>query len=706
MDADAIRLTTLVDDLPGVDVALARGLHAMGLRCVADLLLHLPMRHERMRFDRSIADLQSLGESEALPRETVELTGEIISVRPGFRRRSPTEAVIDDGTGAMTLTFFNQPWMARRLEAGRNVLVTGEPRLHRGRVQITNPRVAAAPSKSPAAPLLQRDLELHAVYPASEAVPSRAIAGLIAGILQPATALLEDHLDGTFREQRNLPALSESYRRMHRPDHADEIPPARRRLAYDELLLLQLGVAMRRHRRRTTQKAPPLAVTEDIIERIKTRLPFSLTDAQQRVLGEIAGDLSSSVPMNRLLQGDVGSGKTAVALAAMLLAVATGAQAALIAPTELLAEQHMATIRAMLDDSNVQFELLTGSTSTAGGRVLLERLREGDIDVLVGTHALFGQRVAFGNLAIVVIDEQHRFGVHQRSMLHSAAAGPDGRPHQLVMTATPIPRTMSLSIFGDLEVSIIDERPPGRRPITTRHVTRDDVDRVYEHVAHRAGKGEQAWIVVPVIDEGAADLTALHSHLEALAAGPLRELRLDAMHGRLRAHERDAIMTRFRAGELDVLVCTTVIEVGVDVPGATTIVIEDADRFGLAQLHQLRGRVGRGDKPGLCVLVADAVTDEGRARIEAMVETDDGFRIAERDLAIRGPGELFGTRQSGMPPFRVADLQLDRDLLRMARSDAFDLIDRDPELADPGHALMRRRLLKAHGRWMGLGDVG
>ncbi len=706
MDAAAIHLTTLVDDLPGVEPAVSLGLHGMGLRCVADLLLHLPQRYDRLRFDRTIADLQTLGHNGSLPREIVELTGEIVSMRPGFRRRTPTEAVIDDGTAAMTLTFFNQPWMARKLQVGSTVLVTGEPRLYKAQLQMSNPRVSAATNASAELHSMARDLELRGVYTASEAVPSRTIAAIINRILDSAVGLLDDHLSDTFRAARNLPTLAESYRHLHRPEHGDDIPPARRRLAYDELFLLQLGVAMRRHHRQTTLRAPALSVSAAIVDRIKSRLPFTLTSAQARVLGEISGDLERTVPMNRLLQGDVGSGKTAVAAASMLLAVATGAQAVLVAPTELLAEQHMSTIRNMLDDSDVNFELLTGSTKPATRRVLLERLREGDIDVLIGTHALFNESVSFRNLALAVIDEQHRFGVHQRAMLRNAGDTDQQRPHQLVMTATPIPRTMSLSIFGDLDVSIIDERPPGRLGIITRHVEPSETDRVYAHLAERAGRGELAWIVVPVIDESAAALTDLQSHLNRLRAGPLRALRLDAMHGRLPADERDDIMARFRVGELDALVCTTVIEVGVDVPKATMIVIENADRFGLAQLHQLRGRVGRGEKAGLCVLVSEPATDDGRDRIEAMVETEDGFRIAERDLAIRGPGELFGIRQSGMPPFRVADLQRDRDLLRMARTDALALIESDPELEDPTHALLRRRLLKAHGQWMGLGDVG
>ncbi len=700
-----MQLTTSVTYLPAVDVPTARGLLQMQLRCVADLILHLPTRYERFRPGRTIEALAALMDTGTLPAEHVELHGELVSVRPGFRRRTPTEAVLDDGTGTITLTFFNQPWMARKLQAGATVLASGLPKVHRGSLQLTNPKIRSARDAALVMPDGDDTVQLTPVYPASEAVPSRTIAAVIDAILDEATSLLDDHLTDEHRHANNLMLLSDAWRTMHRPSHEEDVPPARRRLAYDELLLLQLGVAMRRDLRDRTLKAPPLQVNEAIVSRIEQRLPFTLTRAQDRVLGEIADDLSKARPMNRLLQGDVGSGKTAVAAGAMLLAVADGAQAVLVAPTELLAEQHMSTLRTMLDDSRVRFELLTGSVKTSTRRVLLERLIEGDIDILVGTHALLSQGVQFKNLALAVIDEQHRFGVQQRSELGTKGDSAVHRPHQLVMTATPIPRTLSVKWFGDLDVSVIDERPPGRKPIRTRHVSARDADAVYGHLAERAASGAQAWIVVPVIDESERGLTDLNSHLERLAEGPLRGLRLAAMHGRLPADERDAVMSRFHAGELDALVCTTVIEVGVDVPNAGMIVIENAAQFGLAQLHQLRGRVGRGDVQGECVLIADPTTEDGTARINAMLDTDDGFRIAEHDLAIRGVGELFGTRQSGMPPFRVADLQRDMALLQLARTHADAMVAADPDLAAPESVLLRRRLLKAHGRWMGLGDV-
>jgi ATP-dependent DNA helicase RecG len=351
-------------------------------------------------------------------------------------------------------------------------------------------------------------------------------------------------------------------------------------------------------------------------------------------------------------------------------------------------------------------ELFTGSLGAPARRALVKDIADGSVDIVIGTHAVLTSDVMFRDLAVAVTDEQHRFGVRQRASLRDKAADETRSPHQLVMTATPIPRTLSLTIFGDLDISIIDELPPGRVPVATSTVDRSAAEGIYEDIATRVRKGERAFIVVPVIDESESGLTDLRSHLKMLATGPLRTCRVEAMHGRLEQPERDDVMDRFRRGDLDVLVATTVIEVGVDVPEATVMVIENADRFGLAQLHQLRGRVGRGQQVGRCVLIANPSTDEGRQRLAAMVDTTDGFRIAERDLAIRGPGELFGSKQSGAPPFRIAELPRDMELLALARRDAEEWIIRDPLLTQPEHSLLRTRLLKAHGKWLGLGDVG
>jgi ATP-dependent DNA helicase RecG len=500
--------------------------------------------------------------------------------------------------------------------------------------------------------------------------------------------------------------LADAYRAAHAPKDEAEARRARERLAFDELLLLQLGVMMRRHHLRERLRAPALRWDDEIDARIRERFPFPLTSAQSTVIREIASDIAREGPMNRLLQGDVGAGKTVVALYGMLQATATGHQACLMAPTELLAEQHLASIRRMLVDSDVEIVLLTGGLPAAVRRERLERIASGEVDIVVGTHALLTESVRFKSLALAVVDEQHRFGVVQRAALREKSASEDLVPHVLVMTATPIPRTLSLTLFGDLDVSVIDERLPGRSPVVTRVVGEDKRDDVYGYVAERLAKGEQAYVVVPAIDESDAGLADVHSHLERLASGALSGCTIEPMHGRLDAAERDAAMQRFRDGTTQCLVATVVIEVGVDVPNATVMVVEHAERFGLAQLHQLRGRVGRGNLRGVCALIGTPTTDDATRRLEAIASTEDGFAIAELDLGIRGPGELFGARQSGLPPFKVADLVRDIDLLNQARTDAAAWIERSPELKAPEEALLRRKLMLVYGEALGIGDVG
>jgi ATP-dependent DNA helicase RecG len=706
MTTDTLTLTTSIADLPGSEPNTVAAMNRLGLRCVADLLLHMPNRYRRSRPWQPIAGVAAAAEHETS--DEMEVHGEIVSVERGFGRAAKVEAVIEDDSGEIDLVFFNQPWIQRKLHPGMKVRATGRPRVYKSRVQIANPQWRRIDDDATLiAPVVDTsESELTPVYPASEELPSERIAAVIDATLDRATSLLDDHLPDDYRTSHGLPTLSTAYLHLHRPQLEEQIDSARRRLILDELLMLQLGVMMKRFHRRTHLHAEPLPMTADVSQRIAARIPFTPTAAQQRVMGEIVDDLIQSIPMNRLLQGDVGSGKTIVALAAMLQAVAHGRQAALIVPTELLAEQHERTLRQFLQNAPLRMGLLTGSLGAAGRRNLVKAIADGDIDIVIGTHAVLTEDVVFRDLAVAVTDEQHRFGVRQRASLRDKAADPSRSPHQLVMTATPIPRTLSLTIFGDLDVSIIDEMPPGRVPVHTVAIDRAGASGVYEDIAARVRDGARAFVVVPVIDESEAGLTDLHSHRAMLAEGPLHACRVEAMHGRLDQHARDDVMERFRRGDIDVLVSTTVIEVGVDVPEATVMVIEDADRFGLAQLHQLRGRVGRGERAGRCVLIAEPATDEGRQRIAAMVETTDGFLIAERDLAIRGPGELFGARQSGMPPFRIAALPRDMELLALARRDAEAWIEQDPLLTAPENALLRTRLLKAHGQWLGLGDVG
>ena len=697
-----LTLTTNIAAVAGVNLRQAESFRRLGIRCVADLILHLPVRYEHELAETSIAQVQE--QADALGDEvTLSVCGEVVMVRSvPARGRRRVELTIQDDTAALRATWFNMPWLAEKLRPGLVVRLIGRIGRHRDLLQMVNPRWELVDAAEPKTPRAER---YRPIYPAGDDLPSWQIERAVGEVLPAALAQLDDHLHEAYRASRALPALADAYRMMHRPDDPDEPKRARRRLALDELLLLQLAVMLKRRHRRRSLRAPALKHSAAIDRHIVARFPFELTESQRGVIEEIAADLGTETPMNRLLQGDVGAGKTVVALYGMLMAVASGHQAALMAPTELLAEQHGASIGGMLRGGRVSIDVLTGSLSVAQRRDVLRRLEAGEIDLLIGTHALLTEHVRFKSLALAVVDEQHRFGVHQRATIRSK--GRDGRtvPHTLVMTATPIPRTLSLTVFGDLDVSTIRGMPPGRRPVTTRVRDFTAADKVYAHVADRLAKGEQAYIVVPVIDESDLGLTAVHSHLEALSKGHLRKHRLAALHGRLSRDERDEIMGRFRDGAIDALVTTTVIEVGVDVPNASIMVIEHARRFGLAQLHQLRGRIARATRKSLCVLLADSPTPEAEARLDAIASTTDGFVIAEKDLEIRGPGELFGAKQSGIPPFRVTELPRDMELLQLARRHAIAWVRENPTLSGDRDALLRQRLLKAYGKALGLGDV-
>ncbi len=698
-----LELTSPLVDVPGISERLARDLSTLGLRAVGQLVAHLPHRHEREEPEAPIAELE--------PETTVSARGEITACRlAGFGKRARFEAVLHDGTGRLDLVWFNAPYLRGKLHPGEHIRVQGKAKRFKSGIQIANPRFEVIdPDDEGSAEVEAR---LRPVYPASERVSSRAIELAVQRILPIALPLIDDHLPEALRKERNLPELREAYRAQHAPSDEDEVAASRRRLAYDELLLMQLGVAMKRHHLRDTQRAPALRSSDAVHRRIRDRLPFELTKAQSRVVGELTDDLTRDVPTNRMIQGDVGSGKTMVALYAMLLAVESGHQAAMMAPTEILAEQHFESISSTLGGDGPRVELLTGAASDADRASILRGLASGEIDLLIGTHALLTESVVFKSLAVAIIDEQHRFGVHQRSLLRSKgeSGGQDGEgltPHVVVMTATPIPRTLSLTLFGDLDVSTIDQLPPGRQPIETATATPDDRGEVYARVRSAIEAGDQAYVVVPAIDANdEIGLVGVREITHELETRLLDGVRIATVHGRLKRATREHIMERFRRGLIDVLVATTVIEVGVDVPNATVMVVEQADRFGLAQLHQLRGRVGRGSKPSWCCLVSDPKTPDGAERLRVLTESRDGFRIAERDFELRGPGEIFGARQSGIPPFRVADLAKDTDLLILARRDAQDWVNHSPTLSNPNEQILRRRVLKTHGTWIGLGDVG
>ena len=692
---DQLELTTPLAMVAGVRRDHADALARIGVRAVAHLLDHLPHRHERELAESSIASIT--------PGELCTVRGEITATRlmgPRFARRGGPkprfEAVLADDDSRLDLVWFNQAFLRDRIRPGMRLRVQGKATERGPGLQMANPVwEMLEDDDEPTA----REARLRPIYPATEGATPRQIAHIAEMVVPAALRLIEDHLPEDFRRERALPTLADAYRMMHAPESEAEIEEARRRLVYDELLLLQLGMRLRRERARAAAPAAALERTDDIDARVCARIPFALTAAQARVVEEITADLAKPEPAHRLVQGDVGSGKTVVALYAMLLAAAHGHQAAMMAPTELLAEQHYRSIEQMLSGSRVRLARLTGAMDATERTDVERALAAGEIDLVVGTHALIAGGITFASLAVAVIDEQHRFGVGQRGKLGSGEESPDVRlsadgitPHTLVMTATPIPRTLATALFGELEVSVIDELPPGRTPVQTAVVPPSRRTAVYDRLRTRLEAGEQAFIVVPAIDTGDGELIDLRSLEKELGEGPLHGLRLGVMHGRLKSDTRAAVMERFRAGEIAALLATTVIEVGVDVPDATIMVIEHAERFGLAQLHQLRGRVGRGDKPGYCVLIGEPTTDEARARLDAMAATTDGFELAERDLAIRGPGEVLGLRQAGASPLRLADLERDHDLLAMARRDASTWAAASPDLDRPEDRLIARRL--------------
>ncbi|MEQ9616471.1 MAG: ATP-dependent DNA helicase RecG [Phycisphaerales bacterium] len=693
---DQLTLLTPIDEIPGVNAKTAPLFRRLGVRCLAHLINHLPFRHEREEAESTIEKLE-VG-------AVITTRGEITDTKlAGFGRKTRFMAALSDGTGTLELVFFNQTYLSRRLTPGTLLTVTGKLTQRDFVLQLVNPRWREIKDED-ASPAHER-ARLRPIYPATEDLPSHVIERVVEGVLDQGLALLDDHLPEDYRLSRELPSLRDAYRWYHRPADEAQLDEARRRLVFDELLLLQLGIHMKRAHLRRTLTAPSLDVTDELHGRILARIPFTLTPGQKSVIGHIRTDLAKGTPANRLIQGDVGAGKTVVALYAMLAAVALKHQAVLMAPTELLAEQHFLSITGLLEGSRVSLELLTGSLTASEREGAVHRIARGESDIVIGTHALLTDDVKFKSLASVVIDEQHRFGVEQRAVLRDKSIDHRAMPHIFVMTATPIPRTLALTIFGDLDVSTITGLPPGRTPVHTAHVPSQHAESVYAKVREHLDAGEQAYIVLPAIDDASTGLTTVRERLAWLEQGPLNGKRIAALHGRLDRATRDHIMHRFRGGSIDALVATTVIEVGVDVPNATVMVIEHAERFGLAQLHQLRGRVGRGAKPSSCYLIADPNTEEGEARIRVMTSTNDGFRIAEKDLEIRGPGEILGSRQSGALPFVLTEFPRDTELLMLARRDAEAWIEKSPLLHGGAEALLLRRLLKAHGESLDLTDV-
>jgi ATP-dependent DNA helicase RecG len=641
-----------LDALPGVGPAIRRRLAKLGLETVGDLLSHRPFRYEQPVDEVRIADLG--GDEE------VAIAGEVLSVRSRRRGRlQMLTARISDGSAAVSATWFNQPWLERQLRPGTHVRLRG--RQGRFGFDVKSHDLGDASATADFAP----------VYPASEEITPKKLRELVEAALPPAVV---DPLPAALKERERLPERGDALWALHRPRSLEEAEAGRRRLAFDELLALQVVIA-RRRREREDEVAPVLGSPGDLVGRYRESLPFQLTEHQEQAIVELDADLDRSVPMQRLLQGDVGSGKTVVAVYALLRAVENGRQGALMAPTETLAEQHFLTIDELCRGLEVSCGLLTNSVPKR------ERERAVSADVVVGTHALIQEGVELANLAVAVVDEQHRFGVEQRRALAGARS-----PHVLHMTATPIPRTLALTVYGDLAVSEIAKPPANRKPIATAWVTAEKSSEAYSRLRKHLDGGRQAYVVCPLIEESeTTQARAAEAEAERLRRAELRSYRVGLLHGRLRPVERRELMARFKARELDVLVATTVIEVGVDVPNATIMIVQEADRFGLAQLHQLRGRVGRGAEQSYCLLISrprEELTETAVARLEALVRTTDGFELAEVDLDIRGGGQLLGTRQSGLSDLHFARLREDRPLLERARAAADELADASGPLAD------------------------
>jgi ATP-dependent DNA helicase RecG len=587
------------------------------------------------------------------------------------------EATIYDQTGLLKAVWFNQAFRERQLAVGTEVALSGTLTRFRGSLQM----------QSPDADVLDRPSESLVTGRIMPVHPT--VGGIGPGYLRRAihSALLKarpmpDPIPLEMRDRLGLLDRDTAIGDIHFPDKIEAAEAARSRLVFDELFRLEIALAVRKHRQIDQAEGIPHDGDGSLVVAFLEALPYEMTGAQSRAIAEIQRDMAAPHPMHRLLQGEVGSGKTAVAMAALLTAVQGGFQGAVMAPTEVLADQHHIGLAPLAELVGVRMALLTGSSS--GRDETLEAVADGTVDVVVGTHALIQEGVVFSNLGVAVVDEQHRFGVHQRVELRDKAAG--RQPDMLIMTATPIPRTLSMTLYGDLDVTVLDEMPPGRVPSRTEAMSSDPaaLERVYSIIRSEVGEGRQAFVVCPLVEDSpklqAASATAEHERLSAI----LSDLRVELLHGQMKSADKESVMTRMRAGEIDVLVATTVIEVGIDIPNATVMVIEDADRFGLSQLHQLRGRVGRGEHPGRCLLVADPTTPEGEQRIAAMVQTTDGFRLAEEDLRIRGQGTVFGARQSGIADLKLADILADMDTLIVARREAFDLVAHDPELRDHG----------------------
>lgn len=696
-------LDTPVNFVKGVGPVVASKFEKLGVKTVRDLLYYFPHRHLDYSKLKKIAELKE-GEDQTI----IANVWQASEVKPGGRRS--TEAIVGDETGNMRVLWFNQPYIAKQLQTNTQIVLSGKVSLFNGRQQMISPEWEIVDGHD-----LRHTGRLVPVYPLTQGLYPRQVRRLMKDFIDKWAGDVPEFLPEDIRKRNNLLDLPDAISQAHYPDSEELKDRARVRLAFDELFLLQLGVMSRKRRWQLSRPGTAFEIKKDILERFFASLPYTLTTAQRKVLDEIMVDLKKSTPMIRLLQGEVGSGKTVVATAALLIAVANGFQAAFMAPTEILAEQHFGTLCGLLRNlgqeeggGNIRSysgflpkpliaALLIGDMKQAGKRKIQQQIANGEIDIVIGTHALVQKDLEFKNLGFAVVDEQHRFGVEQRGALREKGFN----PHMLVMTATPIPRTLALTLYGDLDLSVINELPPGRQTVKTKWLHPEQLESAYRFVRKQVAAGRQAFILCPLIEESESiTAQAATAEYERLSQNVFPDLRVGLLHGKMSSAEKDAVMEEFRKGDLDILVSTPVIEVGIDVPNATVMLIESADRFGLSQLHQFRGRVGRGKEQSYCMLIADNPSEVGRQRLDVIEKTQDGFKLAEEDLKMRGPGEFFGTRQSGLPDLRMARIS-DIAILEMARNEAIRFFQTDPDMKKGEH----KRLVQEMGRvWSDAGE--
>ena len=669
-----MQLKSDIKYVKGVGPTRAEAFYKLSVPSVGALLRYYPRAYEDWSQIVPIRDLQA-GENACI-RATVCHTPTKIRIPGGTLLFKTT---VTDGAGLLNLTFFNNKYIQNQVKEGEEYLFFGKPARNRyGALEM-------------ASPLFQKPQSAHRIrpiYPATAQLNSKTIERCVQNALDALETEIPDFLPREIREKNGLCTLDTAIRHIHFPPDEQALREARKRLIFDELFLLQLGLLQMKSRTQTL--STDCVLKTDHTDEFAARLPFRFTGAQSRAVQEAMHDMQSGEPMNRLLQGDVGSGKTAVAAALIYSAAKNGLQSAMMAPTEVLAEQHYRTFQNFFAGTGIEVVLLTGSVSAAEKRAVKAKLASGEAALAVGTHALIQEDVDFLRLGLCITDEQHRFGVAQRASL--AAKGDN--PHILVMSATPIPRTLGLILYGDLNVSVLDELPPGRQTVDTYRVGTSYRPRIYNFIEKHIEQGLQAYIVCPLVEEGELDLAPAEAYCKQLQNGVFHHRRVGLLHGKMKPKEKDKIMRAFSAGDIDILVSTVVVEVGVDVPNAAVMVIENAERFGLAQLHQLRGRVGRGTAKSTCILVSDAQNDEAKARFDILCETNDGFKIADADLKLRGPGDFFGKRQHGLPALRLADILRDTELLLTVQREAVEFLKTDAALEQPEHAAIKRQLDK------------